>query len=37
VLEEWCIFNPDRIDQIEIVDGPGTGDGPQYWELDLQD
>ena len=36
VLEEWCIFNPDRTDHIEIVDGPGREDGLQYWQLGPQ-
>jgi hypothetical protein len=34
VLEEWCVYNPDRIDRIEIIEGPGRGDGPQYWDMD---
>ena len=29
--EEHCIFNPDRIDRIEIFDGPGAGAGPEFW------
>jgi hypothetical protein len=35
VLEEWCIYNSDRIDRIEIIEGPGRGDGPQYWDMDV--
>ena len=36
VMEEWCIFNSSRIDHIEIVDGPGQGDGRQYWDMDAE-
>ena len=35
-FEEHCIFNPERIDHIEIVTGPAEvkGLGPQYWPPD---
>ena len=32
-LEEDCISNPARISHVEIIAGPGTGDGKQYWDL----
>ena len=27
------MFNPERVDRIEIVEGPGAGAGPTYWAL----
>lgn len=30
-LEENCVYNPERIDHIEIVDGPGMGMGQEFW------
>ena len=33
IEEENCVFNPDRVDHIEIVDGPGTGTGPKFWPV----
>ena len=32
-LTQTCAvsFNPDRIDHIEIIDGPGAGTGPEFW------
>ena len=32
--EENAIFNPDRIDQIEIIAGEGAGTGREYWHWD---
>ena len=29
--EENCVYNPERIDCIEIIDGPGTGTGREFW------
>ena len=29
--EENCVYNPERISHIEIIDGPGTGTGPEFW------
>ena len=33
-LEENCVFNADRIDHIEIIDGDGQGMGREYWKQD---
>lgn len=35
-FEEFCIYNPERIDQIEIIDGPSglVGFGRQFWAAD---
>ena len=30
-LEENCVFNTDRIDRIEIIEGQGQGMGPEFW------
>jgi hypothetical protein len=34
--EEFCVFNPARIDQIEIIDGPEEliGFGREFWGVD---
>ena len=31
-LEENCVFNANRIDRIEIIDGDGKGMGREYWK-----
>lgn len=35
-FEEFCVYNPDRIDHIEIVDGPAglIGYGVSFWGAD---
>jgi hypothetical protein len=35
--EEFCVFNPSRIDHIEIVDGPAEliGFGREFWGLNM--
>jgi hypothetical protein len=34
--EENCVFNTERIDQIEIIDGDGRGMGPEFWPQQSQ-
>ena len=36
-LEEDCIFNPARIDRIEVVAGLGSGMHGQYWGMSQPD